>query len=296
MKVSLERVLTKDNLWLDGLLFLPDRKTTQAIIWVHGLMGNFYGGGERIKVLSEICIQNNFAFTSFNTRGSGAMSRFFKRTPTSIKHKTKRIIGGGLENFKESIWDIEAMIQFLYQRGIRKIFLVGHSTGANKILYYMYKQYDRRVAGIGLVGPMNDYAGKKQELDKRYNTIIRKVKILNKKNPHQLLPYILSPVPITAARYISLYTPGTPEDVFPYYDKKAKFKELAAIKIPVLVLIGDKDEYLDRAPQNFINTFKNKAVNTKEFIGKIIKGADHGFYRKEKQLGRVVANWAKGLL
>ncbi|MFA4937077.1 MAG: alpha/beta fold hydrolase [Patescibacteria group bacterium] len=293
MIISLERILTSDGLWLDGLFFKPQTKTNKAIIWVHGLLGNFYGGGERVRILGKICTENNFSFVSFNTRGAGVMSRFSKQTSANIKHKNRKTIGGGLENFKESIWDIEAMIKFLQRRGFKKIYLVGHSTGANKVLYYMYKRCDRYVAGISLVGPMNDFAGKKQELGSRYNSIIKKVKVLAKKNPHKLLPYLLSPVPTTAARYLSLYTPGTPEDVFPYYNKKAKFKELASVRAPILVLIGERDEYLDRSPQNFVNIFKSKAVKTKKFVGQIIKSADHGFYNKEKNLAEAIVNWIK---
>ncbi len=217
MKTSLHRILTKDGLWLDGLFFEPKRKTNRAVIWLHGISGNFYGGGKRIKTLAEVCTENNFAFISFNTRGAGVMSRYNKK-------KGKKTIGGGLEKFTESVWDIEAMRRFLQRRGIKKIFLIGHSTGANKSLYYMYKKRDRRITGLGLVGPMNDYAGKKQELGRRYVSIINKVKFFAKKEPDKLLPYSLSPIPTTAARYLSLYTQSTAEDVFPYYKKKLSLR------------------------------------------------------------------------
>ncbi len=293
MKTSLERILTKDGLWLDGLSFFPNHKSIKGIVWIHGLFGNY--GGRRIKTLAEISTKNNIAFVSFNTRGAGVMSRFSIKTKINTKYKNRKTIGGGLENFQECIWDIEAMIQFLRRKGIKKIFLIGHSTGANKALFYMYKQNDRRVTGIGLIGPINDYVSKKQELGRRYTFLIKKVKILAKKKPNKLLPYSLSPVSITAARYLSLYTPATPEDVFPYYNKQAKFKELASISIPLLVLIGEQDEYLDRKPQDFINIFKIKAKSTKKFTGLIIKSADHGFYEKEKQLAQTIISWIKKL-
>ena len=117
---------------------------------------------------------------------------------------------------------------------------------------------------------------------------------LNRKNPFALFSsqgYLF-----TARRALSLFTPGAAEDVFPYYNPKAKWKELQSIRRPLAVIFGSHDECLDRPAQKIIDTFHSHAPLAKTITGVIIKNADHGFKNKEKELSETIINWIKTLL
>ncbi len=292
--VLLTRIKTRDGVTLDGIYVRPKRKSDTALIWIHGLGSNFYSQPRRLEVLVQHLKKNKIAFISFNTRGHDTIARLSK--------KSKSIPGGtGFENFKECTYDIAAVVTFLRKEGYKEIILAGHSTGANKALYYMYKKNDPRVRGLILSGPLSDTVIKQVELGKKFWLILKEIKKIarNKNLANIILQSVLFtkrklPISVmTPNRYLSLYTPGSPEDVFPYGDRKARWRELRNIQVPLAVIIGSRDEHLDRSAKELIKIFQQNAVNAKLFSSIIIKGARHSFTKKEKELAKVIVDWIK---
>ncbi|MEK0337625.1 MAG: hypothetical protein QQN41_09355, partial [Nitrosopumilus sp.] len=128
MHSELKRFKTKDNLELQGLLYEPKQKSLKAIIHIHGWVGNFYEN-LFIESIAKSALQKNIAFFTFNNRGAGIVTEF-------LKNKKREKIGGSLEIFEESIFDIEGAIDFLQKKGYTKITLQGHSLGCQKVVYY----------------------------------------------------------------------------------------------------------------------------------------------------------------
>ena len=118
-------------------------------------------------------------------------------------------------------------------------------------------------------------------------------RVLKKKNPESLMPreYHI----ITARRFLSLYEPGHAEDVFPYYNASARWKELSAMRTPVAIVIGARDEHLDRPARKLIDIFSSHARHVRSFEGMVIKGANHGFAGKEKELAESLLWWIKSI-
>lgn len=277
----LSQIKTKDNILLDGIVSLPSRKTPAALIWLHGLSSNFSRSQKLMREVTAQCRKNGIVYMKFNTRGHDVASR-----------GNKNIIGGGFEKFEECVHDIAAMIRFAKKLGCKRIFLAGHSTGANKALYYMYKRRDPAVKGLLLLGPVSDRAGQMRMLgEKKLTASLRIAENLCKKNPQTLMPIEYGF--FTARRYLSLYKAGTAEDVFPYHNPRAKWKELASIRVPLAVIVGSRDQYLDRPAQNFIDAFRSHALLKKTFTGIIIKKADHSFHHKEAEVANTIVNWIK---
>lgn len=277
----LSYIKTKDDLLLEGVVSLPKRKPTTALIWLHGLCSNF---SRSQKLMSEVitqCNKNGIVYIKFNTRGHDVAFR-----------GKKDLTGGGFEKFEECLHDIHAMIRYARKLGCKKIVLAGHSTGANKALYYMYKQRDPAVKGLLLLGPISDRAGQMQILGKKkLASSLRIAEKLSQKNPQALMPIEYGF--FTARRYLSLYKQGTTEDVFPYHNPTAKWKQLASVRVPLSVIVGSRDQYLDRSTKEFIDIFRNHATLTKCFQGSIIKGTNHSFRRKEKELAKTIVAWIK---
>lgn len=282
--VLLAKIKTRDGVTLDGIYVKPKRKSKLALIWIHGLTSRFYSGQALIQELSSRCQKSGIGYFKFNTRGHDIVHRYGSNK--------KPLLGSAFEKFKDCILDIRAMINLAQRLGYRNIVLAGHSTGANKALYYFYQTRDRAVKDLILLGPTSDIAfdykkfGKK-EVKKR---LLRAIK-LKRKNPNLLLPqkYGLW----GAARLVSILREGTTEDMFPYYNSNAKWKELKSVKIPVAVIFGSRDEYLTLPVKKLIEIFRRNAKSTKNFSGIVIKGARHSFHRKEKKLARAIVRRIK---
>lgn len=280
--VILTRVKTRDGISLDGIYVKPKRKGDTALIWIHGYTSRFYSSQILIKELSARLSRQGIAYFKFNTRGHDIINR---------DGRGKNYLqGGAFEQFEDCLKDIQAMISFARKLGYKKIILAGHSTGANKIAYYWHKTKERAVKALLLLGPLSDIAGEAKRIGKK--NLAKRLTIaekLNKKNPKSLIPQNFEIC--GAGRYISLFRPGTNEDTFPYYDPKARWKAVGNIKVPILTVIGSRDEYLDRSAKTFVDAFHKNAAKTKKFTGVIIKNSGHNFTKKEKELAKVIVSW-----
>ena len=320
--VLLTRVKTRDRVLLDGIAVLPRRRSRMALIWIHGLGSHFSRGQTLIKELSEQCATDGIAYFKFNTRGHDLVNRDAprKKKRRGAAAAPPELFGAGFEKFEECISDIRAMITEALRLGCKKIILAGHSTGANKTLYYLYRTKDPAVAGLILLGPVSDIAaGGKKFGAAGMARGIAIAKKLFRKNPESLMPQSYGV--FSAARFLSMFRPGGAEDVFPYLNPRAQWKELKSIRVPVAVVFGSRDEYLDpirskprrrvgaagalarrtsngvdRPAQKIIDIFHANAPLAKSFSGVIIKNAGHGFKGKEKELSRAIIRWIKTLL
>lgn len=281
--VLLTRVKTSDGIFLEGIIVKPKRKSKTALIWVHGLGSRFSSGQALVKELSTLLSKSGVGYFKFNNRGHDEINR--------DGYGKKKYQGKAFEKFEDSIKDIRTVVREAKRIGFKKIILAGHSTGSNKALYYMYKTQDHSIRGLILTGALSDMSvwdtGELQDM----RQALAVAKRLVKKNPDALLPQEYGIY--TAKRYLSLYEARHAEDVFPYHNRKGSWKELKSIHVPIAVIIGSRDQYLDRPAQKLIEIFKKNAIHTKSFSGVVIQGANHGFYKKEKELAGVITSWVK---
>lgn len=281
--VNLVSTKTKDGVRLEGIYVGPARNKKAALVWVHGLTSRFSSGQPLIKELSSLLKKNGFGYLKFNTRGHDVVNK-----------DVKKLGGSGFEKFTDCVRDIRAMISFARRLGYRKIILAGHSTGANKIVYYLYRTRDRAVKGLILVGAVSDVAvGQKME-GKRIFASLRLAEKLRQKDPDSMMPRSYGIY--TARRYLSLYRAGSSEDVFPYHNPKTRWKEIRSVRIPLAVIFGSRDEYIDRAAKELLKIFEKNAVHARSFSGIIIKGAGHSFRKKEKELAEAIIKWIRAVV
>jgi pimeloyl-ACP methyl ester carboxylesterase len=88
----------------------------------------------------------------------------------------------------------------------------------------------------------------------------------------------------SAARFVSLFRPGEAEDVFQYYRSDGDWRALGRIRVPTAVIVGSRDEYLDRRAATLVAAFERHAVATPAFTGIIVPRASHGFRGHETVL------------
>src|SRR5262245_12228079 len=194
--VSLVRIATHDGVWLDGVVAEPRGRRRAAVVWVHGLGSVFSSGQPLTRELSTRLNAAGIAYFKLNTRGHDVVAR-----------AGRRMAGAAFERFRQCLVDIRAIVDFVRRRGYRQIILAGHSTGANKVLFYAARARDRRVDGIALLGPVSDLAAEVKRVGAR--TLRRRVETAEKlarRDPEALVPREWGFW--SAQRYLSLYRAG----------------------------------------------------------------------------------------
>lgn len=278
-----------DKLQLEGILCAPN-KTKTCVVHVHGMTDNFVGLG-LVDNLMSASAQNNFSFFTFNNRGMGTIT-IFQRLK---EHLIYRTIGTSFENFKDSVFDIHAALKMLKSYGYKNFVLSGHSTGCQKIAYYQLRKQSKAVKGLILLGPADDLNYQKKLLgNRKFNEKLQIAKVLVKKGRgKEIMPPEIEPSYFSAKRYYELYRPGSVEgNLFNY---ESNLKTLSKIRVPVLSLVGGKEEFAAMPPRKMLRILSQKFTHpySREIL---VKGADHCFCRYEEKVEKIVAKWLKNLV
>lgn len=268
-------VTTKDDCIHQGFLYEPQKKGNTALVWVHGLTGNFYKNYSLHTALITQCKKHGWAYLSCNTRGHDALASI-RKVDKSTKTGFSRIPGGtGQEIFSDCVLDIQAFVDYVGLLGYSKIIVLGHSTGANKVCYYSGSYpYDARVKGIVLASPIRD----RLTAPPYIGIILLVMKLLVLLGFGKKLLFVPSVFfPITPNRLLSLFSRGSTEDVFMYGEKPpATMNMISQINHPVLVLFGTQDEMADRPVELIQKEFDGQ--NHHVFYKSVcLEGSDHGF-------------------
>jgi len=286
----LTEITTKDNLVFQGAYYKPPTKTDTAILWVHGLTGNFYSDH---VLFEQITASGNVAFASFNNRGHDMIAGTKKNNPTTPKGYDYFSCGAGQEQFEDSVLDIDAGVTFLTSRGYKKIILVGHSTGANKACYYVGSTNDARVSGVVLASPMSDRLIEEKSNPNLKETLAKMEKLVKEGKGDELVVGV-SFFPMTPKRYVSLFSDTSIEDTFDYDEKHGKLAAFSEIKKPLLVVLSENDEYADRPIMTIKSMFDTRATS-KHYTSVIMKNSSHGYDGKEKEFATLLTNWIRKL-
>jgi alpha-beta hydrolase superfamily lysophospholipase len=279
--VSLARLTTRDGVWLDGVMAEPRRRRGAAFVWVHGLGSVFSSGQPLIRELSTQLNAAGIGYFKFNNRGHDVVAR-----------RGKLLAGAAYERFGQSVEDIRAMVAFARSRGYSRVILAGHSTGANKVLHYAARARDRRVSHLILLGPISDVAAEAKRIGERdLHRRVAAAERIARRDPQALVPREWGFW--SARRYLSLFRPGGDEDVFPYYRPGARWTALRSVRVPVAAIVGSRDEYLDRRPQELLEAFRRNASRARSFTGIVVPGARHGFQNRERELADFTVRWIR---
>lgn len=289
---------TKDGLTLPGLLCESERAKAVAI-YLHGngsssVFYDFNTGKQ--KFFASALDRRGISILFFNNRGAHIIKKL------KIKRRGKLIrksYGMTFEKIKECILDIDGAISLLQKRGYKKFYLMGESTGANKIcVYNFYKKKGNRISKYVLLCGGDDtgiyyHMLGKSRFWKLLKTAKRKIKA---KRGEEIIKEMLPNDFFSYTAFFDIANPDGDYNTFPFYEvlrkiklsKKPLFRHFKSIKKSSLVIYGDKDEYAWGNVPKVVDILKN---HQPEFDYRIIKGADHGFKGHEATLARVVAKW-----
>ncbi len=281
---------TPQKLLLQGLWIGP-KNPKVLYIFIHGLSSALFS---QIN-LAQSLVSRDSAILTFNNRGSGTVTGIKKASNTK-KGYTRETMGAAHEVFTDCVDDLEGAVSFAKKEGAGKIFLVGHSTGSQKSVYYLHKKKSSPVAGAILLAPMSDYAGVVKETPPKVlaKAVAYAKKLIAAGKPHELLPTSIWPQPCDAQRFISLYTPESAEEIFSYAVPTKKPTALLSVSKPLLVVLADQDEYADQPLPQIAEWFKT-TLTKKDAQVSTVADSSHNFNGHDKILRSLILDWVRKL-
>lgn len=242
----------------------------------------------------RLCNQHELDFIAFNNRGAGYMTKFDTVQGQSY-------MGGmAYEVIRDFVYDLSGVIKWAAQSGYESAVLVGHSTGANKIVYGLSSRatYALPVAGAVLLSGGDDVALQRS----RYaadtlEQIIQISKDKQRSSPRHLVPpeYFPGDHPISWRSLYELLSENGDYDMFPF--KRAPyakghvimpFRQLKSIQQPVLLAYGSEDfgTIIPVRQALGLVTGYVPSLDTYELMG-----ADHNFTGFEKNIAQYIVAW-----
>ena len=127
----------RDGFNLNALILSPDIEEkvleTPIVLQIHGVLGNFLARGTP-RLIPPAMLKCGISTLSINTRMAFM----------------GQIMGEGI--FDDAVYDVEAAMGYLEERGYRNIFILGYSLGANLAAYCMSRVSGTNVRGLILEG------------------------------------------------------------------------------------------------------------------------------------------------
>ncbi len=299
---------TQDQLMLPGLLFQPEQPTDKAAIFLHGNgSASVFYSVERAKALANQFANQGIALLLFNNRGAHFIKTVDRCHPEEEEPDGYNdvTLGTAYELIKDCVFDINGALDFLKTEGFSQFYLVGHSSGANKICVYDHYQPKEQneiskyvlASGGDDTGIYFKMIGSKDKFFKYLQQA--KAKIDQGKGrkliPKYIMDYILS--------YQSFYDVANPDgdyNTFPFTEylqqlnlsSKPLFRYFKKIEKPALVVYGENDDYSpDKNGRKSVKILKQQAGSKDNFDFKVILGADHSFHGQVDELGQQIAAW-----
>ncbi|MCX7996879.1 MAG: alpha/beta fold hydrolase [Patescibacteria group bacterium] len=311
MQLNHIRFTASDGWKLAGLLFEP----TAADIFGTGNGGNtfdsvavfLHGNGgssvfesvEKMRSYASALNHQGIAFFAFNNRGSGYIRKLKRLREDGSEEEVKG--GTAYELIEECVPDISGALEYLSRKGYRRFFLIGESTGANKIVVYEHLVPDSRVEKLALICGGDDSGIYYTMLGvKRFHELLQDAKKhIDSGSGRELMPpEYLGGMLMSWASFKDTIDPDGLYNIFPFTDhfrklslaKKPLFGEFAAIRKPLVVVYGENDEFCNGQVPEILELLKLKSQSTR-FEGYMIPGADHGFTGKTDELAALAAEF-----
>lgn len=290
------QIRTSDGLTLPGL-FYEAKSSNKAAIFLHGNGSSsvFYSDDlkeEQAKALNE----KGISYLLFNNRGAHLIKKLNVEDKNGEVERKR--FGMAYEKIKDCIKDIDSAISFFGSRGYKEFYLIGESTGANKICVYHYYKPNNKVSKYILLGGGDDTGIYYNELRRRrFYKLLKEAKDKIRKRKGEEIICELLPEEIFS--YIGFYDIANPDgeyNVFPFLEvmknlklsKKKLFRHYKSLNKPTLVIYGEKDEYAWGDVPRIVSILKEQKP---EFEYKIVKDADHCLSKHQGELASLIADW-----
>lgn len=229
------------------------------------------------KILSE----KNIGFIYEHNRGHSIENDIV------MKDGSFKRCGCMYEIFEDCIYDIDLAIQTAKDKGYKRIILLGHSYGCNKVIYYYYKKHPN-ILGI-ILASAPDMIGSHLLLEPDYKELLAEAKKnIDNNEPTKLLHKMIEDyMYMSSLTYYNWYNENSNLDNLPVISNKEHWKQFETIDVPILTFSGSNEEDY----YQHLDLLKDKALNCKNFEYKIIENTGHTYKNKEKEIANLIFEW-----
>lgn len=282
--VQIIEFLATDGAILNGFLNKSKEKTNKVLIEIHGMTSNCFQLRE--KIIADEIQKNKIDTICFNTRGSEIIKY------QKYQDGRKILAGTAYENIDDSYYDIVGAIKYAINLGYTSIYLQGHSLGATKVVYVYNKiqkenksllKNIKALILLSLVdipdmfksyagGEILKYAEKKEKEDRNLELM-----------PAEGFIHLISVK--TFLKYIK-YNENI--NFAQYSNKNDDFKILNNINVPLFMRWGENNELIKMKSKDQVEFMNMKIKNNNKDIN-LIKGANHSYSGKEKELAMQIS-------
>lgn len=220
---------------------------------------------------------HNIDFMLVNNRGSEQCVRIHK----NLNGESVVFKGGSIyESFDDSIYDVEAAVQYAKGEGYKDICLIGHSLGVSKAMYYCNVVGD--INKIILVAPADMINRFRSRVNNNYNELIEKSKKLVKEGKTDTMVTD----EFSALKIVSTMAIGSKADIFKL-ENKQKNKPLPYIE-NVSIIVGSDDHCNKKWGVDYLKTKMEENFANAKLQFYIVPNANHMFKNHEKELARYI--------
>lgn len=283
-----------DGTKMKALLYATGENES-IIIHVHGMAGNFYENSF-IESIAFSCNKKGIDYLCFNNRGHDYIADCERVTTEGIE---SYMGGGAYEKFDDCVYDIKGVINWSLSKGYKKIYLEGHSSGANKIAYSYNRlklsvEDNQKIKGVIFISPCDDIGIYEADVDEADRIKSRNLaqNYINEGKEDELMPmgtffdYLLS-----AKTFMDCFKDSSPLDMFPYRKGDITGSDLEKIDVPILVIFGNDGEFILQDIEEIKTMYKRTKL--KEVQVKVIDGAGHSYKEHEHELAELIIKWIK---
>jgi len=280
MKVEfINDAYTSDGLRLPLIHFNCQKKDI-CVVFIHGMcqtiIDNYFA-----TVCGGILQENNIGFIYEHNRGHSIENDILMKDGSFKRH------GCMYEIFEDCILDIDLAINKAHELGYKKIILMGHSYGCNKLIYYYYKKRPQILGMILASAP--DMVGLQLLRQKDYKQLIIEAKNnIDAGNPNKLLSNLVEDYMYMSSKtYYNWFNKNSNLDNLPVMGNSNNWHQFESLNIPILTFSGsnETDNYLH------LDLLKRKAINCNDFEYKIIENTNHFYFSKENEIGNFILDW-----
>lgn len=269
------QIVTPKKVLLDGL-WLGPAKPKRAVVFVHGLGSTLF---KKLPLAREL-VDTRTGVLVFNNRGHDKVAGLSRKSGTSL------LAGSAYEKFTDCADDIQGAVNFARRQGAKSIFLVGHSTGCQKSIYWASKK-GRGVRGIALLAPIGDRSAEVHlQGKKKLDSLVARARSLVRHGKSRELVGVGSWAHMySGQRFLSLFAGTGPEELFPYADERRTPRVLRSIRTPILAVLAERDEYADRPAMEMASWF-GRHIRKGSVL--LVPRATHSFKRAEREVAALI--------
>ena len=302
MPLQLVEVRTSDGLPLPGLLFEPETATKKVALYLHGNgSSSVFYSVEETNTMAKQLNKAGIAYFPFNNRGAHLIHKLDRLTQDGVEREPYGMI---YELIHDCVQDIDGAVKYLKGLGYTTFYLIGSSTGANKICVYNHYEPRNVFSKYVMLSGGDDSGIYYEEFGKeRFMKIIETAKKeVAKGNGRTLVSSKLlgnDEVWFSHQSILDIINPDGDYNTFPFNDfmnklgisSKPLFKYYSEITKPFLVLYGSDDEYCYGDTKKVLAILKDRKNSKAEAEFEIIQDADHGFTGSEQELANIVTSY-----